>query len=109
MNTINLKIKSKDFDLIKSGVKKNEWRNLSAYNRKKLLVKNAEGKQEGNQEIKYVIFENGYSADCRKIKIEVKSVKVFRFGRDIEIPEENFRASEGQFAIQLALGNIVNN
>ena len=55
MNTIILKIKSKDFDLIKSGVKKNEWRNLSAYNRKKLLVKNADGKQEGNQEIKYVI------------------------------------------------------
>lgn len=109
MNTINLKIKSKDFDLIKSGKKKNEWRNLSAFNRKKLLVKNADGKQEGNSDIKYVIFENGYSKDCRKMKVEVLSVKVFRFGRDINIPDENFMASEGQFAIQLALGDIINN
>lgn len=109
MNTINLKIKSKDFDLIKSGVKKNEWRNLSAYNRKKLLVKNADGKQEGRNDIKTVIFENGYTSDCRKIEVEVTSIKVFKFGRDVEIPEDNFKALEGQFAIQLALGNIVNN
>jgi len=107
--TVNLKIKSKDFDLIASGAKKNEWRNLSKYNRNKLLVKNSVGKQDGNSKIKYVIFENGYSKDCRKMKVEVLSIRVFRFGRDVEIPNENFKALEGQFAIQLALGDIVNN
>ena len=107
--TITLKIKGKDFDLIASGVKKNEWRNMSAYNRKKLLYINSDGKQDGRNDIKFVVFENGYSKDCRKIKVEVLSVRVYRFGRDVEIPEENFKALEGQFAIQLALGNIVNN
>lgn len=107
--TVNLKIKSKDYDLIASGVKKNEWRNMSAYNRKKLLYINSDGKQEGRNDIKFVVFENGYSKDCRKIKLEVLSIRVYRFSRDVEIPEENFKALEGQFAIQLALGNIVNN
>ena len=43
------------------------------------------------------------------MKVEVLSIRVFRFGRDVEIPNENFKALEGQFAIQLALGDIVNN
>lgn len=107
--TTTLKIKKYDLDLILSGKKKNEWRNLSKFNRKKLLIVNEDGKQEGNNNIKYVIFENGYNKDCKKVKVEVLGIKIFKFGRDVVIEEENFRASEGQFAIQLALGNIVNN
>lgn len=107
---VTLQIKKKELDLIKTGVKKNEWRQLSEYNKKLLLKpRESDGKKEGNSDIKSIKFINGYSKEAETLEVEVTGIKVFRFSKDEIIEEDNFRASEGQFAIQVALGNIINN
>ena len=105
-----LKIKKSNLDAIKAGTKRTEWREPSVYN-KKLLFKKREldGKLDGNSDIKTITFVNGYSKDAEKLIIEVKQIRLVKFSRNIEIPEDNFKAVEGQFAIEISLGSIVNN
>jgi hypothetical protein len=105
-----LKIKKSNLDLIKTGIKKTEWREPSVYNKKLLFKKReSDGKNEGNVDIKTITFVNGYSKDAEKLIVEVKQIRLVRFSRNIEIPEDNFKALEGQFSIEISLGNIVNN
>ena len=46
-----LRINKINFDLIVSGTKKSEWRQLSKYNKKLLLKDRGDGKLDGNKEI----------------------------------------------------------
>lgn len=107
---VSLQIKRINLDLIKTGTKKTEWREPSLFN-KNLLFKEREsdGKKEGNADIKYIEFINGYKKDREILLVECKQIRLVRFSRNIEIPEDNFNAIEGQFAIEITLGNIVNN
>lgn len=107
---VSLKIKKANLQAIKSGKKKTEWREPSVYN-KKLLFKprESDGKNEGNNDIKTITFINGYSKDAEKLEVEVISIRLVRFSRNIEIPEDNFNALEGQFSIEIKLGRIINN
>lgn len=106
---ICLKIKKQNLELIKSGLKKTEWRENSVYNKRLLFKDRGDGKKDGNKDIKFIEFQNGYSKDCEKLIIEVENIRLVKFTRDIEIPEDNFIAKEGQFAIEIKLGNIINN
>lgn len=107
---VNLKIKKVNLEAIKAGTKKTEWREPSVFNKKLLFKKReSDGKLDGNLDIKTITFVNGYSKDAEKLKIEVKQIRLVRFSRNIEIPEDNFKAVEGQFAIEISLGSIVNN
>lgn len=103
-----LKIKRENLELIKSGVKRTEWRENSVYNKRLLFKDRGDGKKDGNKDIKFIEFQNGYRKDSEKVIIEVENIRLVRFARDIEIPEDNFKAKEGQFAIEIKLGNIIN-
>lgn len=106
-----LQINKLEFDLIKSGIKKTDWRNPSLFNKKKLfkIVESGEnkGKFIGNEEIKQVTFVNGYNKDAQRLTVEVKDIKMYKFSRDVEIKEDNFKALEGQWSIAISLGNLI--
>lgn len=98
---VTLQIKKENLDLIKSGVKKSEWRSPSLFNKNKLFKFREDGKRIGNDEIKQIEFINGYSKDAERCVIGVKEIRMVRFSKDVEIKEDNFSAKEGQFAIQI--------
>lgn len=107
MTTI-LRIKRKDFDLIKSGVKKTEWREPSKYNKGLLFApREIDGKLDGNPEIKEITFINGYKKDSERLTVKVNSIRMVKFINDVEIKEDNFKALAGQFAIEINLGEII--
>lgn len=106
---VNLQIKKQNLDLILAGTKKTEWRELSKYNKDLLLKDRGDGKKDGNKEITHINFINGYSKNRAQTKVEVTRIRVVKFSKNIEIPEDNFKALEGQSAIEISLGNIVNN
>lgn len=106
MNVL-LRIKKDNFLAIKSGIKKTEWRNNSKYNINLLFVKKEDGKNHGNDKIKTITFINGYSEDSDKLVIEVNRIRLVKFSKNITIPEDNFSALEGQFSIEISLGNIL--
>jgi hypothetical protein len=104
-----LRIKKKEFDLIKSGSKKTEWRPFSAYNKKLLFCKDktrSDGKLNGNSCIKEINFINGYKSDAPLLIVEVKSIRLIKFSKDTVIKEDNFEALKDQFAIEIKLGKI---
>lgn len=102
-----LQIKKNNLDLIKSGKKKNEWRELSAFNKKTLMVRREDGMLDGNKDIKSIKFVNGYRKDREVMEIEVVSIGAVKFARDVDIPEDNFKALAGQMAIRIELGKIL--
>ncbi len=103
-----LQIKKKELDLIRSGTKKNEWRHLSAYNKKLLLKQREDGKGlDGNAEIKSVKLVNGYAKEREILVVSVAGIQVFKFLNDKNIPEDNFTAHAGQAAIRIQLGEII--
>ena len=104
-----LQIKKENINLIKSGSKKNEWRQSSFYNKKLLFSAREDGKLDGNKDIKFIEFINGYNKFRETLVVEVVSIRLVKFSKDIEIKEDNFKAKEGQFAIEIKLGNIIVN
>ena len=104
-----LRIKKKEFDLIKSGVKKTEWREPSKYNKKILFTPREDGKLDGNPDIKEITFINEYKTDSGRLTVEIKGIRLVKFSNDIEIPGDNFKALAGQFAIEIKLGEILKN
>lgn len=106
---VNLQIKRQNLELIKAGTKKTEWRDLSKYNKDLLLKDRGDGKKDGNKDITHINFINGYSKNRETLTVEVTRIRVVKFTRNVEIPEDNFSAFEGQFSIEITLGNIVNN
>lgn len=107
MNVI-LQIKKKEFDMILSGEKKREWRAPSKYNKNKLFKKRDEdGILIGNDGIKSITFVNGYSTDAKSVTVECLRIRMQKFSKNIEIPEDNFKALEGQCAIEIVLGKKI--
>jgi hypothetical protein len=106
---IALRIKKKEFDLIKSGSKTTEWRQFSAYNKKLLFCEDktrSDGKLNGNPDIKQINFVNGYKSDAPSLIAEVLSIRLIKFSQDTVIKEDHFEALKGQFAIEIKLGKI---
>ena len=105
--TVILRIKAKEFQAIKNGTKKTEWRKPSIYNKRILLSKNKEGLFCENKDLKEVTIINGYNPDSPRITIEVLSIRPVKFSTNIEIKEDIFTARAGECAIEIKLGKIL--
>lgn len=70
---LHLTLKKKWFDLIKSGEKKFEYREIKPYWTKRLCSKSPPNKFD------YIIFTNGYRKDSPKIKVEWKGMGLEEF------------------------------
>lgn len=70
-NTLVLSVKKKWFDLIKSGQKTEEYRELNEYWKKRFGFK--QGYYKG---YKYVEFRNGYGLGVPKFKIELLEIVI---------------------------------
>lgn len=68
---LHLTLMKKWFDLIKSGQKKIEYRDIKPYWTKRLLD---EGGNPKNYDL--IFFKNGYSQNCRKMKVEFKGLQI---------------------------------
>lgn len=68
---LHLTLMKKWFDEILAGTKKIEYRDIKPYWTKRLL-------DENNKPKKYdiIYFKNGYSKDCRKMKVQFKGLKI---------------------------------
>jgi hypothetical protein len=104
---IILRIKKKEFDLIKSGEKKSEWRFDSEYNRRLLLKDRGDGMRDGNLEINEIKLINGYTKDSPSLIVKVISIRAVFFTKDISIPQDNFTAKKGMRAIEIKIGEII--
>lgn len=90
-NTLHLTLKKKWFDMIFSGEKKEEYRDIKPYYNLRLIGK----------EYDSVIFRNGYARDAPSLTIELKSI---RFGTGN--PEWGAVPNRKYFV--LYLGKIIN-
>lgn len=91
MSTLHLTLKKQWFDMILSGVKTEEYRDIKPYYNLRLLGK----------EYDSVIFRNGYARDAPSLTIELKSI---RFGTGN--PEWGAVPNRKYFV--LYLGKIIN-
>jgi hypothetical protein len=107
MAKVTLQIKKKNLYLIKQGIKKNDWREPSFFNKKKLLKKNDEGKFTENYDITEIEFVNGYASDAERLLIKCNGIIPVRFSRNIDDPNDNLIATEGANSIRIILGEII--
>lgn len=70
MKVLHLTLKKKWFDMIQSGEKKEEYRTLKKYWRKR-FVKFCNG-----NEPMQIIFRNGYSSRSRKLTVKLKRIEI---------------------------------
>ena len=63
--TLHLTLKKQWFDMIASGVKKEEYREIKPYWNKRL-----------DKEFEFVQFRNGYSKDAPTIKLRCRGIKI---------------------------------
>ncbi|MDH3353566.1 MAG: ASCH domain-containing protein [Nanoarchaeota archaeon] len=76
---LHLTLMKKWFDEILSGVKKFEYRDIKPYWTKRLFNEDKTAKKYD-----IIYFKNGYSKDCRKMKVEFKGVGFGEFeGRKV--------------------------
>jgi len=71
--TLHLTLIKKWFDEILAGTKKFEYRDIKPYWTKRLF------KNGKVREYDIIYFRNGYSKDCRKMKVEFKGIKKGKF------------------------------
>lgn len=90
MKILYLTLKRKWFDLIKSGQKTEEYREIKPYWEKRLKDKHFD----------CVCFKNGYSADVPQFAIELKAIEI-KEGR------EEWGAEKGVKYFTLKLGKII--
>jgi len=90
-NTLHLTIKKQWFDMILSGEKTEEYRDIKPYYNLRLIGK----------EYDTVIFRNGYARDAPSLTIELKTI---RFGTG----KPEWGAEEGKTYFVLSLGKIIN-
>jgi hypothetical protein len=77
MKILHLTLMKKWFDQILEGSKKTEYREIKPYWTKRLLD------EKGNpKKYNIIFFRNGYSKDCRKMKVEFKGLRI---GKEYEI------------------------
>ena len=91
MNTLHLTIKKKWFDMILSGEKTEEYRDIKSYYNLRLIGK----------EYDTVVFRNGYASNAPQFTIELKSITP-----SIGKPEWGAEANKKYFV--LYLGKIIN-
>ncbi|MFC2467828.1 MAG: ASCH domain-containing protein [Capnocytophaga endodontalis] len=89
--TLHLTIKKKWFDMILSGEKTEEYRDIKPYYNLRLI----------GREYDTVVFRNGYARDAPSLTIELKTI---RFG----IGKPEWGAEEGKTYFVLLLGKIIN-
>lgn len=95
MNSLHLNLKKKWFDMISSGKKKEEYREIKKYWIDRLLtdtdfklleyvINDGEGDYLGYLEKKFdfIIFSNGYSKTRKQFVIELKSIKIKEGNQD---------------------------
>ena len=107
---IILRIKKKEFDLIKLGVKKSEWRSFSTYNKKLFGVEDKEksitkGKKyfSCRKDISEILLVNGYKKDSPKMIIYPELIQLAEFTKDINIPNDNFIAKKGDIVFEIKI------
>ena len=93
--TLHMTLNKKWFDLILSGIKKEEYREIKPYWVKRIIDK---WKNEKGHET--ITFSNGYSKDCRKMIVEFKSI-------DQKQGNPEWGAIKGKTYLVLELGNIL--
>lgn len=74
---LHLTLMKKWFDQILEGTKKIEYREIKPYWTKRLFDKNGK-----SIKFDFILFRNGYSKDCRKMKVEFKGLRI---GKEYEI------------------------
>ena len=89
-NTLHLTIKKKWFDMILSGEKIEEYRDIKPYYNIRLI----------GREYDSVVFRNGYARDAPSLTIELKTI---RFGTG----KPEWGAEEGKTYFVLSLGKII--
>ena len=89
--TLHLTIKKKWFDMILSGEKTEEYRDIKPYYNLRLI----------GQDYDTVVFRNGYARDAPSLTIELKTI---RFGTG----KPEWGAEEGKTYFVLSLGKIIN-
>lgn len=73
MKLLHLTIKKKWFDLIKSGKKKEEYREIKPYYQQRFF------KDDKIKEFDFIIFRNGYGYNNPSIKVEWKGIEFGEF------------------------------
>lgn len=94
MRILHLTLKKKWFDMILSGEKKEEYREMKSYWHNRFLHENFEVPD-------VIRFVNGYGSDRPTMDVECKSIKT-----DVGVPE--WGAAYGELYYVISLGNILN-
>jgi hypothetical protein len=104
---IEIPIKKKWFDMIREGIKKEEYRDIKKYWISRLIRKDMRGKylkpgvnykREG---LDAIVFVNGYGALKPRVKVKVKSVKIK------EVKKEWAPEGMGGMWFAIELGDII--
>ena len=101
MKTLHLTLKKKWFDMIASGVKKEEYREIKSYWDKRLMELNDLGEITDKKDFDIIQFRNGYSKDAPVLIVEFKGVV---FG---EAKPEWSDNAKGMYYV-ISLGKILN-
>jgi hypothetical protein len=89
-NTLTVTIKKHWFDMIKSGEKKEEYRDIKPYWTERLEGKNYD----------YIVFKNGYSDNAPSIKVECKGIEKKNANPD-------WCGGDSSFYYAIKLGSII--
>lgn len=95
MKTLHLILKKKWFDMIKSGEKKEEYREISKHWRSRLLTND-----DWFKEFDTVTFTNGYAKDAPRFEIELNNI-------DMRVGHVEWGAIEGCNYFVISLGEII--
>lgn len=77
---LHLTLMKKWFDEILAGTKKIEYREIKPYWTKRLLDENGKSKK-----FDIIYFRNGYSKNCRKMKVKFKGLRIGKDKKNYEI------------------------
>ena len=91
MNILHLTIKKQWFDMILSGVKTEEYRDIKPYYNFRLIGK----------EYDTVVFRNGYASNAPQFTMELKSIT-------LSTGKPEWGAEESKVYFVLSLGKIIN-
>lgn len=94
---LQLTLKKKWFDLIKSGVKKEEYREIKRYWETRFAVMLV-----NKQHYDAILFKNGYSKNAPRFTIELKGIR-------IGTGKSEWGAEKDKKYFVLELGEIINN
>jgi hypothetical protein len=97
MRILHLTLKKKWFDMIASGEKKEEYREIKPY-----WIKRLHFDLWNNRPFDAVYFRNGYAADARQMKLKCEGIEV-RTGK------EEWGAEPGKEYYVIKLGELLNN